>query len=163
MALQFSAIAQCRPGVHFQEELEKRLSDSKTVILIWSRNAKTSRWTLAEAEAAADQNKLVPIRFDDTDLPLSLRGIHTQDALTFERFLPQFAAQYEPSRQVLNTDRYYAYIYTNHSQIQILGMSKPIPLERVYVDLRLSQTITTKTYIDLVERSIISPSSCRKD
>ena len=116
------------PGVHFQEELEKRLNDSKTVILIWSRNAKTSRWTLAEAEAAADQNKLVPIRFDDTDLPLSLRGIHTQDALTFERFLPQFAAQYEPSRQVLNTDRYYAYIYTNHSQIQILGMSKPIPL-----------------------------------
>lgn len=50
--------------------IERELDAARCVLVIWSEEAKASRWVRAEATRALDANKLVQVRLDDTMPPL---------------------------------------------------------------------------------------------
>jgi len=69
------------PGDSIVEEIQKGLENCSAFILIWSKNAAESKWVRKEVESAltrAIQNnipKIIPIKLDETDLPVFLQGI----------------------------------------------------------------------------------------
>jgi hypothetical protein len=52
------------PSEEFDERIEQELDAASCVVVIWSRASIKSRWVRAEAEAADNQGKLVPVAFD---------------------------------------------------------------------------------------------------
>ena len=48
-------------GQNFDQVIEKALSESRLVVVLWSDESVASRWVRNEAEEAAAQNILVPI------------------------------------------------------------------------------------------------------
>ena len=60
-------------GRRWEDELYQRLRASRTLLLLWTANAATSRWVFAEvAIAKALGKKVIPVRLDATALDLSL-------------------------------------------------------------------------------------------
>jgi hypothetical protein len=119
-----------RAGDNFHRAIQKAISASTVVIVIWSQNSVDSDWVLAEASQALDEKKLVPLRIDMASLPLRFRNIHTIDlsswtgqteAEPFEKLIEtlshylglsnssnrpeQPGTQIEPSSQAEPTDR----------------------------------------------------------
>jgi hypothetical protein len=67
-----------RAATEFDEAIERELDIASCVIVIWSRSSLASGWVRAEASAANDQGKLVPVRFESDVLPpLRFRQINT--------------------------------------------------------------------------------------
>ena len=52
------------PSEEFDERIERELDSARCVIVIWSHASVKSRWVRAEAGAADEQGKLVPIAFE---------------------------------------------------------------------------------------------------
>ena len=52
------------PSEEYDERIERELDAARCVIVIWSRASVKSKWVRAEAGAADEQGKLVPIAFD---------------------------------------------------------------------------------------------------
>jgi hypothetical protein len=52
------------PSEEFDERIEQELDAARCVIVIWSRASIKSKWVRAEAEAADNQGKLLPVAFD---------------------------------------------------------------------------------------------------
>lgn len=52
------------PSEEFDERIEQELDAARCVIVIWSRASIKSKWVRAEAEAADNQGKLIPVAFD---------------------------------------------------------------------------------------------------
>ncbi len=50
-----------RAGQRFSSVIDEALDAAACVIVAWSRHSESSRWVLAEAHAADEDNKLVPI------------------------------------------------------------------------------------------------------
>jgi hypothetical protein len=57
------------PSEEYDERIERELDTARCVIVVWSRDSVKSRWVRAEAGAADDQGKLVPITFDSGVMP----------------------------------------------------------------------------------------------
>lgn len=67
-----------RTGTEFDEAIERELDAASCVVVVWSRSSLASGWVRAEAAAANDQGKLVPIRFEaDVLPPLRFRQLNT--------------------------------------------------------------------------------------
>jgi|GEM_PF-504935 TPR repeat protein len=66
-------------GQNFLREINRQISDAKTVIVIWSKNVHNSDWVLGEAEQAREEKKLIPIRIDETKLLTAHRNMQTID------------------------------------------------------------------------------------
>ena len=69
-----------RPGERYQERIMNELDKAKAVIVIWTAKSVTSRWVVAEAEWAAEQNKLITVRTPDLNpdrIPLPFNTLHT--------------------------------------------------------------------------------------
>lgn len=116
------------------------------MLLIWTQEASKSRWVLAEAELAASLHKLIPISYDSTLPPLGLRELHFQTYDAFRRELPSFFIQLRAPDNSSSELSYKTYQKAINGHIQILGMSEPLPLEHIYVNLRVSNQISSKHY-----------------
>jgi hypothetical protein len=57
------------PSEEYDERIERELDAARCVIVIWSRASVKSKWVRAEAGAADEQGKLVPIAFDPGIVP----------------------------------------------------------------------------------------------
>ncbi|MEO7223694.1 MAG: TIR domain-containing protein [Devosia sp.] len=66
-------------GERYEDEIASVLDRSHAVVVLWSRQSVKSEWVKAEAEAARQQKKALPIIIDDmppTQMPLLYRGMH---------------------------------------------------------------------------------------
>lgn len=57
------------PSEEYDERIERELDAAHCVVVIWSRASIKSKWVRAEAGAADNQGKLVPIAFDTGVVP----------------------------------------------------------------------------------------------
>lgn len=62
-------------GESFEQVIEDALTQSRCVVVVWSKHSVQSRWVRAEAEEAAQRGILVPVLLDDIQLPLAYRQI----------------------------------------------------------------------------------------
>jgi len=67
------------PGQEFDDMIDAEIDAAKAVMVVWTPTSVASRWVRGEAREAADNNKLVPVRFDNARLPMDVRAIHTTD------------------------------------------------------------------------------------
>ena len=70
---------QIAPGQQFDEMIAKELQHAGCVLVVWTKASVASRWVRGEARDAADRGVLVPVRFDEVQLPIDVRAIHTTD------------------------------------------------------------------------------------
>jgi len=61
---------QIAPGELWRDVILQHLERAKTVIVLWSSSSVNSEWVRAEAQIAADRNKLIPVLIEQVDLPL---------------------------------------------------------------------------------------------
>jgi hypothetical protein len=73
-----------RAGEHFDDVIEKALNEAKCVIVMWSKLSVQSRYVRSEATYALDQDKLVPVRIENANLPFRFRGVHTLSLLGWD-------------------------------------------------------------------------------
>ncbi len=66
-------------GQEFDDQIEAELQAASAVLVVWTRTSVTSRWVRGDARDAAERGILVPVRFDDTRLPIDARAIQTTD------------------------------------------------------------------------------------
>jgi hypothetical protein len=65
-------------GQPFEKVITAALDGAKAVVILWSRKAVLSKWVLAEAAEAYNQDKPVPAIIDDvahSELPLTYRPL----------------------------------------------------------------------------------------
>lgn len=67
------------PGQEFDDMIDAEIEAAKAVMVVWTPTSVASRWVRGEAREAADNNKLVPVRFENARLPMDVRAIHTTD------------------------------------------------------------------------------------
>jgi formylglycine-generating enzyme required for sulfatase activity len=67
-----------RAGEHFDDVIEKALTQSKCVLVLWSKLSVNSRYVKDEAMYALRRGKLMPVAVEEVDLPFRFEGIHTQ-------------------------------------------------------------------------------------
>jgi len=66
-----------RTATEFDDVIERELDAAGCVVVVWSRSSVASGWVRAEAGAANDQGKLIPIRFEaDVVPPLRFRQLN---------------------------------------------------------------------------------------
>ena len=68
-----------RGGVDFGNEIDRQLSDAKSVIVLWSSASVASSWVRDEAGQARDEGKLVPVRIGGAQPPLGFRQVQSLD------------------------------------------------------------------------------------
>jgi hypothetical protein len=66
-------------GNDFERHLEKELGQAKAVLVVWSQYSVESSWVRAEANDALERQCYVPIRMDNSILPLIFRSTETID------------------------------------------------------------------------------------
>lgn len=64
-------------GKYFDRVIEQEIQDAKILIVIWSKAGVESDWCRAEALAALEQNKLLPISIEQAKPPLRFKHIQT--------------------------------------------------------------------------------------
>src|SRR5579862_8770872 len=67
------------PGQEFDRLIAEELRRARAAVVVWTPTSVNSRWVRGEAREAADRGVLTPVRFENADLPLDLRAIHTTD------------------------------------------------------------------------------------
>jgi formylglycine-generating enzyme required for sulfatase activity len=73
-----------RAGEHFDDAIERALTDAKCVIVMWSKLSVNSRYVKDEATYALNRNKLVPIQIEEVDLPFRFEGIQTGQLINWD-------------------------------------------------------------------------------
>jgi hypothetical protein len=63
------------PGKAFDRALSKALDNSKSIIVLWSKNAVQSDWVLDEAYEGLERKILIPAIIENTKLPFGYRRI----------------------------------------------------------------------------------------
>ena len=64
-------------GQDFPDKIERAIWDCHHVIVLWSRHSVKSEWVRREATEAKSQNKLLPVRIDDCEIPHGFKTLHT--------------------------------------------------------------------------------------
>ena len=67
------------PGQEFDRQISAALKTAAAVVVVWTPTSVESRWVRGEARDAADRGILVPVRFENAELPIDVRAIHTTD------------------------------------------------------------------------------------
>jgi len=67
------------PGVDFDSVTVEALRGVGAVVVVWTPTSVKSRWVRGEARMGADRGVLVPVRFENAELPIDARAIHTTD------------------------------------------------------------------------------------
>jgi hypothetical protein len=66
-------------GASFSSEIEKALTDSDAVLVLWSANSAQSAWVRDEAGFGRDKGKLIPFSLDGSEPPLGFRQFQSID------------------------------------------------------------------------------------
>jgi DNA-binding response OmpR family regulator len=66
-----------KTGTSFDKVIEQALTNSRAVIVAWSKNSVDSDWVRAEAAYALESNKLLPVRLDNAAPPLRFINMQT--------------------------------------------------------------------------------------
>jgi TolB-like protein len=61
------------------QEIERELDAARAVIVLWSAQSLGSEWVRDEAEQAREQNKLIPVRLGELQIPLGFRQTQALD------------------------------------------------------------------------------------
>ena len=67
------------PGRSFDQVIEEALAAARCVVVIWSKSSATSDWVKTEAAEGLARKILVPVRTEETNLPLEFRRLQTVD------------------------------------------------------------------------------------
>ncbi|MEI6758013.1 MAG: TIR domain-containing protein [Chlorobium sp.] len=67
------------PGTKWPDEIDRALSESRCVLVAWSKYSITSDWVREEAEAAKTRNILVPLFLDPIEIPFGFRFFQAAD------------------------------------------------------------------------------------
>jgi adenylate cyclase len=67
------------PGQEFDSLITNELKQTRAVIVVWTPASVVSRWVRGEARVGADRGILIPVRFDNAELPIDARAVHTTD------------------------------------------------------------------------------------
>ena len=70
---------QIQTGAGFRQEIADALTNTRSVLVIWSRNSVGSRFVCDEADEGAARDILFPALIDNVDIPLGFRQIQTAD------------------------------------------------------------------------------------
>ena len=62
-------------GKHYDDEISRALDETKAVIVVWSVHSVSSKWVRAEANEGLKRDILVPVQFDDSQVPLPFRMV----------------------------------------------------------------------------------------
>ncbi|MHA7873220.1 MAG: toll/interleukin-1 receptor domain-containing protein, partial [Hyphococcus sp.] len=68
-----------KTGAGFRQEIAEALSNTRSVLVIWSRYSVGSRFVCDEADEGAARDILFPALIDNVDIPLGFRQIQTAD------------------------------------------------------------------------------------
>jgi len=71
-------------GLHFSVELEQALDASRTVVVLWSAQSKSSRYVLDEANEGVERGVLFPVLIEDTRIPYGFRQIQTVNLCSWD-------------------------------------------------------------------------------
>lgn len=63
----------------FRKQILVKLTQAEVAIVVWSARSEDSRYVIDESERAVARGVLLPIRIDDTDLPLGFGTLQTFD------------------------------------------------------------------------------------
>jgi hypothetical protein len=63
----------------FRDQIVSELERAEAAIVVWSARSGQSRYVLDESERAARRGVLLPVRIDDTELPLGFGALQTLD------------------------------------------------------------------------------------
>ena len=66
-------------GVHYPRFIENALKSASCVVVLWSANSTASRWVRNEADWGAENDTLVPVKIDASDIPWEFRNFQTLD------------------------------------------------------------------------------------
>jgi hypothetical protein len=72
---------QIPPGRTFDDVIEEALTQSRCVIVLWSRHSVASRWVRTEASVAADRGILVPALIEEVSIPLEFRRLQAANLI----------------------------------------------------------------------------------
>lgn len=72
------------PGAKFVFEIEKQIKAAKCVVVVWSKTSLDRGWVLTEAEYANTQGILIPILFDQIEIPFAFRLVQTADMINWD-------------------------------------------------------------------------------
>ena len=75
---------QIQVGSEWDKTIEEALTAAKCVVVLWTGYAKQSRWVRAEARAALNQEKIVPVMLERDAIPLAFTGIQALRYLGWE-------------------------------------------------------------------------------
>jgi hypothetical protein len=73
------------PGKTFDQVIEEELAATRCVVVAWTEESVGSRWVRTEAAEALDRGMLVPVMFDDVEIPLAFRRIQAADLTDWHR------------------------------------------------------------------------------
>jgi hypothetical protein len=68
-SLGYSVWWDARDGQAGVDEIERQFSEARAIVTVWSDNARSSSWVLAQSAQALDEEKLLQMRLDDVRLP----------------------------------------------------------------------------------------------
>lgn len=80
-------------GAEFAAVIEAKLLGAAAVIVLWSADSVRSSFVRDECSRAVRQNKLVPVRIEDVELPLGFGQLHTLDLLEWDGDIDDAAFQ----------------------------------------------------------------------
>jgi TIR domain len=63
----------------FRDQIVSELEHAEAAIVVWSARSRQSRYVLDESERAAKRGVLLPVRIDDTEVPLGFGALQTLD------------------------------------------------------------------------------------
>ncbi len=94
-------------GKPFDQVIEEELNAARCVVVLWSKDSVRSRWVKAEAAAAADRDRLIPMVIDDSPLPLEFRRIQSAmlPGWNGDRTHPEFVQLVDSVTQMLGQPR----------------------------------------------------------
>ena len=67
------------PGSDFDAVTSDALKTARAVVVLWTPISVASRWVRGEARVGADRGVLIPVRFENAELPIDVLAIHTTD------------------------------------------------------------------------------------
>ena len=90
-------------GKAFDQVIEEELNSARCVIVLWSKEAVSSRWVKTEAAAAADRERLIPVLIEDVAIPFEFKRIQTAMLMNWQGDPadPEFRPLIEAVRQML--------------------------------------------------------------
>jgi TolB-like protein len=66
-------------GQEFDRQIDAELQIASAALVVWTPASVESRWVRGEAREAVERGILVPVRFEEANLPIDVRALHTID------------------------------------------------------------------------------------